>query len=85
MPRRKDSQACKHLPTASLLDSRTHLLPPTGHPVVVCLVALGGELIFLHDLQCDQRKRTSRNNESQCPPPSSPKYIKNGRRDPPEY
>lgn len=79
MPRRKDSQACKHLPTASLLHSRTHLLPPTGHPVVVCLVALGGELIFLHNLQCDhRRKRTRKNNESQCPPPSSPKYNKNG-------
>lgn len=79
MPRRKDSQACKHLPTASLLDSRTHLLPPTGHPVVVCLVALGGELIFLHDLQRDHRRKgTRRNNESQCPPPSSPKYVKCG-------
>lgn len=79
MSRRKDSQACKHLPTASLLDSRTHLLPPTGHPVVVCLVALGRELIFLHNLQRDHRRKgTRRNSESQCPPPSSPKYVKSG-------
>lgn len=29
----------------------THLLPPAGHPVVVRLVALGGELIHLHNLE----------------------------------
>lgn len=31
---------------------RAHLLPPARHPVVVRLVALGGELVLLHDLEC---------------------------------
>lgn len=34
---------------------RPHLLPPTRHPVVVRLVALGGELVLLHDLECPQQ------------------------------
>lgn len=33
---------------------RPHLLPPARHPVVVRLVALGGELVLLHDLECPQ-------------------------------
>lgn len=30
---------------------QAHLLPPTRHPVVVRLVALGGELVLLHNLE----------------------------------
>lgn len=30
---------------------RAHLLPPARHPVVIRLVALGGELVLLHDLE----------------------------------
>lgn len=36
---------------------RAHLLPPARHPVVVSLVALGGELVLLHNLEHSPQRR----------------------------
>lgn len=39
---------------------QAHLLPPARHPVVVRLVALGGELVLLHNLEGSRQSRGER-------------------------